>query len=463
MQISSTSKTSPALLALYPYATTSPSRLQSIYSDISRQKHSNPASYHANIEWWRKALEAIVRSGIQQNGSNLVLSAGLGLMDLLRVSGVGKPLALAAVVAELRTQKSIFARSDFVNSKVSVYDNGWLPGRIAAYVVGKPLWWALEQLGVVGEEGIISGSRLSEKDTTWWGDYVVLSLVEEAANDVLMEQSLKVGGPSDALYSFESFRKGFSSVLSGNTDTLPDGDAKILLSFLERDRRAVVVDKDKDLIKFIDPQIVSDVREITAVDRGILELKEAVRHLQAQITEYQRKMDQYTQKASAALQQKQKPLALSYLRSRKQFEEVLRKRLGSLETLEGTLISVETAAGDVEIMKSYESSTATLRSILSHPSLQRDSIDKTMDAMAEANADAKEVNETIRMEGDVALGIADAFDETELEEELKMLVIEAENEKAEVTQARLEDLKTPGDPLPVEDEPERKREGVLLA
>lgn len=91
----------PTLLALPPYASTSPSRLQSIYSDISRQKHSNPASYHANIEWWRKALEAIVASGIQQHGSTLVLSAGPSLMDLLRVSGVGKPLALAAVVVSL--------------------------------------------------------------------------------------------------------------------------------------------------------------------------------------------------------------------------------------------------------------------------------------------------------------------------------------------------------------------------
>ncbi|KAJ6597081.1 Snf7-domain-containing protein [Mycena vulgaris] len=459
----STFATSPALLALPPYATTPTSRLQSIYSDISLQKHSNPASYHANIEWWRKALEAVVRSGIQQHGSNLVLNAAPSLMDLLRVSGAGKPLALPAVIAELRAQKILFTRSDFLNSKESVFDSGWLPGRIAAYVVGKPLWWALEQLGVVGEEGFMSNPRVSEKDTTWWGDYVVISLVDAAANTILAKQSDKAGGADDALYSFEGFKKKFASVLSPTLGALSDGDAKILLRFLERDRRAVIV--DKDVIKFFEPENASGVREITAVDRSILELQEAVQNLHAQVAEFQRKIDEYTQKASAALQQKHKPVALTYLRSRKQFEDVLRKRLGSLETLEGTLISVKTAAGDVEIMKLYESSTATLRSILSHPSLHKDSIDKTMDAMAEANADAKEVDEAIRIGGDVALGIDAAFDDAEFEEELKRLAQEAENEKADEEWTRLghESLKTPNEPpMPVESKPVPQREGVLL-
>ncbi|KAJ7047000.1 Snf7-domain-containing protein [Mycena alexandri] len=448
--------TAKGLMALPPFSTTSPSRLQSIYSDISRQKHSNPTSYLANVEWWRTALEAIVRSGIQQDGSNLVLRADPNLMDVLRVSGVGKPLALSTVVTELRTQKSLFTRSDFLNSKEPVYDSGWLPGRIAAYVVGKPLWWALEQLGVVGEEGFISSARGSTKDTDWWGDYVVLSLVEAAANDVLKKQSDMAGGPGDALYSFEGFKMEFASTVSDAQAVLTDEDAKILIRFLERDRGAVVV--DKDVIKFVEGS--SGVREITAVDRGILELKDAVRRLHAQVSEFRGKIDHYTQEATAALQQKHKPVAMTYLRLRKQFEEVLRKRLGSLETLEGTLISVQTAAGDVEIIKSYESSTATLKTILKHPSLQKESIEKTMEAMAEANADAEEVNQLISINGNVALGID--FNEAELEEELKGLADEAAREEAAATEARLGhgDLKPPiAQPLPAE--PERTLQGVI--
>ena len=87
-----------------------------------------------------------------------------------------------------------------------------------------------------------------------------------------------------------------------------------------------------------------------------------------------------------------------------------------------------------KIMKSYDTSAITLRTILAHPSLQRDSIDKTMDALAEANLDAREVDDAVRMGGDVALGMDGTVDDDELEAELKALVEEAE------TAQRLKDV-----------------------
>ena len=90
-------------------------------------------------------------------------------------------------------------------------------------------------------------------------------------------------------------------------------------------------------------------------------------------------------------------------------------------------------------MKSYDSSATTLRTILAHPSLQRDSIDKTMDALAEANLDAREVDDAVRMSGDVALGVDGIVDDDELEAELKALVEEAE------TAQRLKDVQAMGE------------------
>ena len=90
-------------------------------------------------------------------------------------------------------------------------------------------------------------------------------------------------------------------------------------------------------------------------------------------------------------------------------------------------------------MKNYESSTATLRALLAHPSLQRSKIDETMEALAEANADAKEVDEAIWVGSSVAAGVAEAVDEDELEEEWKAMVREAEDEKE--IQKRKEEVK----------------------
>jgi len=320
----------------------------------------------------------------------------------------------------------LIPQADFLSAKDSIYDPGWLPGRIAAFVVGKPLWWALQQIGVVGEEGLLGGgSSRSHKDTTWWGEYVFISLLERAADKVLERQAGKIRGVGDRLYSFDGFRQEFGSVL-GAEDALTEGDATVLLKFLERDKKAVLY--DKEVIKFLvdDPSIP---REINGADRGILELRGAVQNLHAQVDGLQHKMDECTQKATAALQQKRKPVALSHIRLKKQLEDLLSKRLGSLNNLESTLLRVEAAAGDIEIMTLYESSTATLRAILAHPSLQKESIEATMDALADVNADAKEVDETVRIGTDVAVGIGDVIDDGELEDELEALVQEVEQEK----------------------------------
>lgn len=86
-------------------------------------------------------------------------------------------------------------------------------------------------------------------------------------------------------------------------------------------------------------------------------------------------------------------------------------------------------------MKSYESATATLRAILAHPSLQREKIDETMDAMASVNAEAKDIDEAIRMGVEMAQSDA-GIDDSELEDELAALVKEIEHEKSNAGAAK---------------------------
>jgi charged multivesicular body protein 7 len=77
-------------------------------------------------------------------------------------------------------------------------------------------------------------------------------------------------------------------------------------------------------------------------------------------------------------------------------------------------------------VKTYESSTATLRALLAHPSLQRDAVERTFDALADANADARELDEAVRSGMDVALGVDESpDDEDEIKAELAALEAEA--------------------------------------
>ena len=91
-------------------------------------------------------------------------------------------------------------------------------------------------------------------------------------------------------------------------------------------------------------------------------------------------------------------------------------------------------------MKLYETSAVTLRTILSHPSLQRDKIDETMDALHTATEEAKDVDLTIRLAGEVEQ--ATIIDDDEIERELRVLVQDAEAEKLAANErAALEDSK----------------------
>jgi len=82
-------------------------------------------------------------------------------------------------------------------------------------------------------------------------------------------------------------------------------------------------------------------------------------------------------------------------------------------------------------VKTYESSTATLRALLVHPSLQRDAVERTFDALADANADARELDDAVRSGMDLAVGTgAPSEDEDEIKAELAALVAEAEAEAA---------------------------------
>ncbi|KAJ8586100.1 hypothetical protein M405DRAFT_772128 [Rhizopogon salebrosus TDB-379] len=421
---------SPALSTLPTYASASRSRLQSLYSDIHRQKYSNPSSFHTHVDWWHRTLKDFISRGWQgHDGSDgtsnkLVLGARRALVDKLRYEGVGKPLGLGTTIAEMRRNNDLIPLSQFLTSPQSVYDPGWLPYRVASFVVGKPLWWMMEQLDIVRSEDSYTEAEMWKKIE---GDYVMLGIVEQAADTL---EKLRDGAgisPADNLYTVEGFRREFAAnVIPGVV--LSETDTKALLKYLERERRVVI--QDGNVIKFV---TADHDREITAVDRGILELKTAVRNLREQVDGIQNKIDQTTSKISNSLRQQRKSIALAELRIKKHLEDLLSKRLGSLHNLESTLISVETAAGDVEIMRTYESSTATLKAILSHPSLQRDKIEETMDALAISTADAREIDDAIRMGGDVAIAEA-GIDDAELEAELNALVEEAQKERGEAAE-----------------------------
>jgi hypothetical protein len=89
--------------------------MQSLYSDLGRQKASNPSGYAANLGWWRGVLVEVVKRDLQPSGgeaNSLVLRVDQEFSDALRVEKVGRPAGLGTVVVR---KPHLFNRQCFVD------------------------------------------------------------------------------------------------------------------------------------------------------------------------------------------------------------------------------------------------------------------------------------------------------------------------------------------------------------
>lgn len=130
--------------------------------------------------------------------------------------------------------------------------------------------------------------------------------------------------------------------------TLSAFETDILLVELER-RGAVVRSKDGEVIKLTLDASPGKRETIGEVERGVLEMRSTIDTLQAQVADLEKKISERAEQAKAALTKGLKSQALSYLRSRKDLEAVLSKRIGSLGTLQGVLLKIDSSAGDVAV------------------------------------------------------------------------------------------------------------------
>jgi len=135
---------------------------------------------------------------------------------------------------------------------------------------------------------------------------------------------------------------------------------------------------------------------VTEQDRGILAVKGLHAQLERQVDAWQARMERAQATVRRALRAKEREaVTLSYLRTQKQLESMVDKRVLALEKVHTLLLSMDQAVGDAQLMQAYTASEKTLRSLLADPSLQPDHIDRTMDALAEAVHDQNAVTDAL--------------------------------------------------------------------
>ncbi|GHJ84560.1 hypothetical protein NliqN6_0962 [Naganishia liquefaciens] len=434
--------------------TPSAERIRALYAFTSKQKLSNPAGYDKNYRWWVDTIEEALREGLlgAEDGLDRLILDGEEQYLVYRLEWLDgktgaklRPKGLGGVLAsETRIQPPVlYSLPTFLSALHPVKQ----PPSLASRFVARPLWWAVSKVnpfGGSGEEDVETEERSWKRiaKTEW----VHLDLVEEASSN--FSSHIRANPPvthSATLLTPNLLIQRYGDVLlpsklkrnKGKGVDLSLRDARVLLKYLQRDKHLLVGDTSGEVCKIVLDTAEYASASITEADKGTVAILSTLDKLDRQIEEVSKEITAAQTKAAHHLNLKQKNVALSYLRSKKQLETVLDKRVGAAEQLRSVLRGIENAHGNVEIMRAYETSTATLKDVLSHPSLQRDHIDTTMDALAETMADQQEIDDAIQSGGQLAVS-ASGFeaDEDELARELEGLIKEEEEDFKENVRAK---------------------------
>lgn len=472
--INMTSSTSPASTSLSDYLSAHPSfssptsassPLPALYSDLSRQRKSNPSGFRASIDFWHHLLSDLAFQGLL-SPDHTTLRLDETLKSHFTVDGVGRPLGLGTVVAELEKNGSLIEANAFLKGVKKVAGpqgrqgwRGYLPTSASAMVT-TPVKWAATSIytyatGGGGDEGEYSQDEGLFR--TKRGDWVWYDAVHRLATAFLDHHYAFSSSPLDHLMTLAEFNDKLNAICQENFGFTPTPrDTTLVLKHLTRDCDGKVA-SSSSLVKFASTQ-GTVVELITDEDRSILAVTSTLRTLETQISALESQIASRTTQIKTALKANNKPQATSLLRSRRALEELLTKRLAAKGNIEAVVLKIEQALGDVEVMRGYEAANEALKGVMAREELRVENVEKVKEELEEGMASQREVDELIRAGG---VDAEEEIDESEIQDELKALLEEKKREdgenkadkEADELMARFERLRVALAPLPSTDTP----------
>lgn len=339
-----------------------------------------------------------------QGGRDLLnIKTGEELARALQHGSYGRPVCLPAVFHDAVSKKEMIPLKDFMAAQTNIYKSSWVPSPWGV------LQWGLRTVGVLGQPGF--GDKLE------LGNFVVLSNVEAAANEVLSKMNAHTSAV-DRILSKNEFLKRYATVLNPAA-SLSSNDLDILLLHLARDKQAISY--DKQTIKFKSENEVVPL-PITQEDTAIAQLRDTIAKINAQLEPLSEKISSFNLAAREAVQSKQMIRAKAALRSKKLAESALAQRSDVALQLEGVYAKLQEAADQIEIVEAMRMSAVALKGLNKRVG-GVEGVEGVVDALREEMSTADEISNAINEAGE-------PVDEGEIDDELEELE-RAEREKRE--------------------------------
>ncbi|RHZ69019.1 hypothetical protein Glove_291g42 [Diversispora epigaea] len=387
------------------------------WAEFSKLKRSNPNTFNMCVDFWKNVLKETSRRGWL--GENIIcLDTSVQLEEKFQTNGY-HPMSLPCVFNELYINAELLPIEEFM----TLQNQSWIK-------------WAISKLILNPIQKII----YSKISSTKW---IIMDLLKEAADEVILHQEKNaIHKITDNLFTMKMLKAEFASVVFPGV-VLSDDDLKVLITYLEFKQKILLKNEENNvIIKFKTKNPLDKENfEITSTDRGITAIRETCQKLHQQIHDLEFRIKEISKKINEYIVRKQKVSAKYCLRQKKNLEQVLSKRLGSLEVVEEILLKIQGAACDSEIIDIYNVGTNALRNIFESAGLTADSVEETIDRLQDVLADQKEIDNAIKSGAD-SLSDKTIDTDSELEKELEELLAD-ENITKEFQKLQLEFSKIP--------------------
>ncbi|CAO3595995.1 unnamed protein product [Absidia cylindrospora] len=118
--------------------------------------------------------------------------------------------------------------------------------------------------------------------------------------------------------------------------------------------------------------------QINESDKAIISLKTTCKALHDQVNKLQLQLESAIKQSLGYSSKQQKPQALYAVKRKLQLEQILNRRLQSLETMETLLLKIDASHNDIQIIQAFNMGVASLKQIFNDNDLTVTSVDETM-------------------------------------------------------------------------------------
>ncbi|KAI8638209.1 Snf7-domain-containing protein [Parasitella parasitica] len=373
-------------------------RLKALYSDFSKLWLLNKYAYDTNIGYWRRVILDCSQQGYLETAEYSLVIDRDTLTEKFQRPIIGKPLSLDCVMETMEKQEELIPLSDF--SKKFTPPATWF-GWIVDTVVKNTWqrrWKALPES--LGHPPI---------------QYVVLPTVKAIAKAILAQH---YHNPTDThIMTLAQFKTAYAHHFV-NKISLTESDMTLVLRYLHSQHGVALADNVKGygtsymVIKF--PQREDEITAITQHDEAVVSIRTTCYALSVQVDALQKKSEELGKQAIEEKKNGHTAKAMYCLKRKKNLQDILKKRLRSMETMDNVLIKIESAQDDFQVVQAFNMGADALRGLLGQDGLSIETVDDVMQKMQDALDDQKEIEDALMMGNNGISGINDDDIEREL-------------------------------------------------